>query len=65
MVEEIIVDIGPDGEITMDAKGFVGQSCSEVIGPLAAALGKQIEHKRKPEYYKRAIQKRTIQRGRR
>ena len=63
MVEEIIIDIGPDGNVEIKGKGFVGSSCSGVIGPLAADLGVTVEHKKTAEFYKKVAQKQVQKRG--
>jgi hypothetical protein len=53
MTEEIIVDIHPDGKITMEAKGFHGKGCEVVLEELGAALGKTTNVRLKPEYHER------------
>jgi len=51
MAEEIIVDIHPDGKITMEAKGFHGKQCEVIMSELEASLGKVVNVKLKPEYH--------------
>lgn len=50
MAEEIVVDIHPDGKVTMDAKGFHGKQCEVVMGEIEASLGKVANVRLKPEY---------------
>lgn len=49
-MEELIVDIAPDGEIKIDALGFEGTSCEEATRELEAALGVVTDRDQKPEY---------------
>jgi len=52
-MEEIIVDIAPDGSIKVDGKGFKGKTCLKSIEPLIAELGKVVHTKKKAEFYQR------------
>lgn len=53
MPETITVKISKDGSsVTMDAAGFTGGKCEEVIKKIAAGgLGEILESKKKPSYY--------------
>jgi hypothetical protein len=50
MAEEIIVNIGPDGEIGIDAQGFKGKGCTEATEFLEKGLGRVSETTKKAEY---------------
>lgn len=49
---ELIIEIDADGTVAMDADGFEGKGCHEVLESLQRELGRVKNSKRKPEYYK-------------
>jgi hypothetical protein len=52
MVKEVKVIISPDGsKVEMDAEGFTGGQCEDLMKRTINMLGEVIEKKRKPEYY--------------
>lgn len=51
MAEEIIVDIHPDGKVTMEAKGFKGKQCEVLMSEIEKDLGKVTSVRLKPEYH--------------
>lgn len=51
MEQKIVVDISPDGEVRIEAQGFVGCGCTEATRLLEQALGGRVERTLKPEYY--------------
>ena len=62
--EEIIVIIGPDGKIVVEAKGYTGKSCKEATAFLNE-LGTTVDHKERPEMNKRQKKKdKQIKKGR-
>ncbi len=52
-MEQIIIDIGHDGEVSMEGKGFKGKSCDAAMGHFEKALGVVTERINKPEYHGR------------
>ena len=55
MMKRIEVEIGPEGEVSIDAAGFTGPDCEEATRFLEEALGEVTERGRKPEYHRRGI----------
>ena len=52
MSKEVIVKISNNGEIVeMDAEGFTGASCKDLMKRTIDALGTVKEEKQKPEYF--------------
>ena len=52
MTETITITISPNGEdVKMDAQGFTGGKCEDIIKKISAGVGEVIESKKKPEYY--------------
>jgi hypothetical protein len=44
------VTINPDGTTSIDAIGFHGTGCKDMVGAFGDALGSAIEETEKPEY---------------
>lgn len=40
-----------DGKVKIDAEGFTGGSCKDVLEQVQKGLGETIEEDKKPEYY--------------
>lgn len=57
-MKHIDVDIGPGGEVEIDAVGFSGPDCEEATKFLEEALGQHTVRKRKPEYWRQ--RRRTV-----
>jgi len=51
-MSEIMIDFLPDGQVSMDGKGFQGKSCDEAMGAFEKALGMVTDRKNKPEYFR-------------
>ncbi len=52
MKGEVIVTIGPKGEVKMDAEGFVGTGCKDLMKRTIDALGGEVlEERKKGSYY--------------
>lgn len=52
MGEQIIVEIAPDGAITIRAEGFSGPGCVEAVRRIAEALDGEIQDEQHtPAYY--------------
>jgi len=50
MSREVEVTINPDGTVSLDAKGFAGKGCTEILNALARGFRKTEERKKK-EYH--------------
>jgi len=50
-MSEIIIDFLPDGEVSMEGKGFQGKSCDEAMGHFEKSLGVVSNRQNKPEYF--------------
>ncbi len=53
MPQEIHVDIASDGEVRIDAVGFIGPDCERATKFLEDALGQITHSQKKPEYHQR------------
>ncbi len=51
--EHIVVWISPEGAITLDAKGYTGNSCEEATRFLEESLGTVGRKQRTRDYYRR------------
>jgi len=51
MSPEIIIDFLPDGQVSMEGKGFRGKACDDAMGVFEKALGVVTKRKNKPEYH--------------
>lgn len=49
---ELIIDIKPDGTVTMEAVGYEGKACLTAAAPFEAALGKVTARTEKPEMHR-------------
>ena len=47
---QVIIDITPDGETTVEAKGFQSAQCKNATSALEKALGTTTKDVKKPEY---------------
>lgn len=50
MAQSIVVIVGPDGAVKVDAIGYSGPDCERATKALREALGATVEHKRKADY---------------
>ena len=50
-MKEIIIDISPEGEITIETRGFTGKSCIEETQFLKDLLGQELLQQLTPAYY--------------
>ena len=63
-MKRIDVDIGPEGEVEIDAVGFSGPDCEQATRFLEDALGDVQTRSRKPEYRRRAnVQRQQVLRN--
>lgn len=51
MSKEVEITIDADANIELEAFGYKGKGCAEVIDELSKSLGKKIEMKNKAEYH--------------
>jgi len=51
MSPEIVIDFLPDGQVSMEGKGFRGKACDDAMGVFEKALGVVQKRKNKPEYH--------------
>ncbi len=47
---QVIIDITPDCETTVEAQGFHGAQCKDATRAIENALGKTTKDAKKPEY---------------
>lgn len=59
MAREIEIVIGKDGAVSIEALGFEGKTCEDATKELERALGKEVESKKKPEWWR--SQKQVVQ----
>jgi hypothetical protein len=57
--KELIIEIGPDGEVKIKTEGFKGTECEEELKPIEKALGEVKSRTRTSEYYQQNIKKKT------
>ncbi len=53
MRKQIIIDVDPEGNCTIDGQGFQGPECSHFIDEIQKSLGQRTSIKNKPEYKQR------------
>ena len=65
-MKQIIIEVEPDGAVTIDAVGFTGTDCVAATQFLEEALGAKIQVHKKPEFHQRRVngQRQRIGRGR-
>lgn len=64
MTKQIVINIDPEGNCSIEGEGFVGPECSHFIGEIEKSLGQKISQKDKPEYRQKiVIRNRNLQRG--
>jgi len=55
MAREIEITIDQDGKVEIEAFGFKGKGCHEVLDSLCRSLGKLERAKRKAEFYESKV----------
>lgn len=50
--EEIIIDIHPNGDVTIEGKNFVGAECKAMTKELEADFGEVTRVQEKPEFHR-------------
>lgn len=51
--KQIVIDIDPEGNCSIEGEGFIGPECSHFIEEIEQTLGTRITQKDKPEYRQR------------
>ena len=51
---ELVIQIAPDGTISLEVKGVPGPDCIEFTKALEEALGEVVQRERTSEYYQEA-----------
>ena len=62
-MKQIIVEVSPDGEITIETRGFKGPACLKESKFLKDLLGKELSQQLTPAYYqeeKKKIKKKYL-----
>ena len=52
MPEEIVLEFSPEGDVTIEGKGFEGPDCQRLTKELEQDLGVKAHTKLKPEYHR-------------
>lgn len=55
-MKEIEIVVGLDGKIAIDAIGFQGGECVDIVNKIAQAVGEIVESDKKPEYWEQEIE---------
>lgn len=50
--EEIVIDIHPNGDVTIEGKNFVGPECKAITKALEADFGEVTRVEEKPEFHR-------------
>ena len=50
-MQEIIVDVSPEGKVNISTKGFAGKSCKEATKAMEDALGAVVKDVETPEMH--------------
>lgn len=59
--KKIIIDVNPDGSITIEAENFVGADCEKATRAIRDALGKTTSVTKKSEYFKKEDQTKNVE----
>lgn len=60
MTKEIVVEIGPEGDVRFETRGFRGAECEAETRDVERALGRVTRTQRTREYGQRPEQKREV-----
>lgn len=61
--KKLIIRIAPDGSIVVEADGYVGPACQEIVEKYARLLGKETAREVKAEFHATVDETETIQVG--
>ena len=53
--KKVIIDIDPDGNCSIEGKGFVGPECGHFMEEIEEVLGTKTSEQNKPEYDQRQV----------
>ncbi len=53
--KQIIIDIDPEGNCSIEGEGFVGPECANFITEIEESLGQRTLQRDKPEYRQRQV----------
>jgi hypothetical protein len=59
MVEEVVVEIDENGDVSVEVNGVKGSTCEELTRSLEEALGKVTKSTRKQEYFQNVSRNRA------
>ena len=51
MEKQIVIEIAPDGSVTVRAEGYTGPACVEAVRRIAEVLGLATDEEHLPEFY--------------
>jgi hypothetical protein len=54
-MKQIIIEVGPEGEVKIEAVGFKGHVCEAATKAIEEALGVVASRKRKPEFQQSVV----------
>ena len=60
---KLIIKIAPDGSIQVEADGYSGPACQEIVERYARLLGEETAREVKPEFHATVDETETIQVG--
>lgn len=63
MTQTIEIVVSPNGQTTVQTKGFAGSACRQASKFLEDALGSRTSEQLTPEFYQQAQQRQSAQEG--
>jgi hypothetical protein len=54
--EELEIEIGPDGKVTVTTKGIKGPACMDYADLVARIIGREESREKTAEYYETAVE---------
>lgn len=54
MTQQVIVDVSPEGDVKVEAKGVVGSGCQKLTEAIERAIGTTTKDQKKPEFHQSA-----------
>lgn len=63
-MQEVIVNVDPEGGVKVEAKGVHGSSCQSLTKSLEDAVGRTTADQKKPEYFQQQVNHATAGTGR-
>lgn len=56
MSKEIVMIVGKDGKVTLEANGFSGKACEKALEVFKKNMGTVTDVEEKPEYYDQEVE---------